>query len=71
MPKKIKFKRVKVKVQGPKTLLLITGLTFLIAMLFSYIFEVLLTDVPLLIAFFLLITEASRRITAALANSAG
>ena len=37
MPKKIKFKRVKVKVQGPKTLLLITGLTFLIAMLFSYI----------------------------------
>ena len=56
MPKKIKFKRVKVKVQGPKTLLLITGLTFLIAMLFSYIFEVLLTDVPLLIAFFLLIT---------------
>ncbi len=56
MPKKVKFKRVKVKQQGPKTLLLITGLTFLIAMLFSYIFEVLLADVPLLIAFFLLIT---------------
>lgn len=56
MPKKIKFKRVKVKTQGPKTLLLITGVTFLIAMLFSYIFEVLLADVPLLIAFFLLVT---------------
>ena len=55
MPKKVKFKRVKVRLQGPKTLLLITGLTFLIAMLFSYIFEVLLADVPLLIAFFLLI----------------
>lgn len=55
MPKKVKFKRVKVKLQGPKTLLLITGVTFLIAMLFSYIFEVLLADVPLLIAFFLLI----------------
>lgn len=56
MAKKIKFKRVKVKTQSPKTLLLITGVTFLIAMLFSYIFEVLLSDVPLLIAFFLLIS---------------
>ena len=55
MPKKVKFKRVKVKTQGPKTLLLITGLTFFIAMLFCYIFEVLLADVPLLIAFFLLV----------------
>lgn len=56
MPKKVKFKRVKVKTQSPKTLLLIAGLTFLIAMLFSYIFEVLMSDVPLLVAFFLLIT---------------
>lgn len=55
MPKKIKFKKVKVKQQGPKTLLFIIGLTFLIAMLFSYLFEVLLADVPLLIAFFVLI----------------
>lgn len=56
MTKKIKFKRVRVKEQSPKTLLLITGLTFIIAMLFSYIFEVLMADVPLLIAFFLLIS---------------
>ena len=55
-PKKIKFKQVKVKKQSPKILLLITGLTFVIAMLFSYIFEVLLADVPLLIAFFLLVS---------------
>lgn len=54
MSKKIKFKRVKVKEQGPKTLLLIVGVTFIIAMLFSYIFEVLLADVPLFIAFLLL-----------------
>lgn len=56
MNKKIKFKKVKVKEQGPKTILLITGVTFLIAMLFSYIFEVLLADVPLLVAFLLLTT---------------
>lgn len=56
MAKKIKFKQVKVKKQSPKILLLITGLTFVIAMLFSYIFEVLLADVPLLIAFFLLVS---------------
>lgn len=56
MAKKIKFKRVKVKAQSPKLLLLITSVTFLIAMFFSYIFEVLLSDVPLLIAFFLLIS---------------
>lgn len=55
MAKRIKFKQVKVKKQSPKTLFLITGITFVIAMLFSYIFEVLLDDVPLLIAFFLLI----------------
>lgn len=56
MSKKIKFKKVKVKEQGPKTLLLITGITFIIAMLFSYIFEVLLADVSLLLAFLLLTT---------------
>jgi len=56
MSKKVKFKKVRVKKQGIKTLLAITGITFIIAMLFSYIFEVLLRDVPLLIAFFLLIT---------------
>ena len=56
MAKRIKFKQVKVKKQSPKTLLLITSVTFIIAMLFSYIFEVLLADVPLLIAFFLLIS---------------
>lgn len=43
------------KQQQPKTLALIFGLTFIIAMLFSYIFEVLLSDVPLLAAFLLLI----------------
>lgn len=53
--KKVKFKKVKVKEQGSKTILTITGVTFLIAMLFSYIFEVLLADVPLLMAFFLMI----------------
>ena len=55
MAKKVKFKRVKVKQQSLKSLLLIVSLTFTIAMLFSYIFEVLLSDVPLLIAFFLLV----------------
>lgn len=52
---KVKFKKIKVKQQQPKTLALIFGLTFIIAMLFSYIFEVLLSDVPLLAAFLLLI----------------
>ena len=55
MPKKIKFKMVKVRQQSKKTLALIIGMTFTIAMLFSYIFEVLLADVPLLIAFLMLI----------------
>lgn len=54
MPKKIKFKKVKVKKQTPKSLGITIGMTFVIAMLFSYIFEVLLSDVPLLIAFFML-----------------
>ena len=35
MAKKIKFRRVKVKEQSIKMLVLITGMTFLIAMLFS------------------------------------
>ncbi|MBE6022403.1 MAG: hypothetical protein E7231_04100 [Cellulosilyticum sp.] len=56
MIKRIKFKQVKVKKQSPKTVLLIIGITFIIATFFSYIFEVLLGDVPLLIAFFLLIS---------------
>lgn len=55
MSKKIKFKEVKVKRQSLKTLLIIIGITFGLAMTFSYIFEVLLSDVPLLIAFFMLI----------------
>ena len=55
MNKKIKFKKVRVKKQGPKTLLTIVGVTFIIAMLFSYIFEVVFADVPLLVAFLLLI----------------
>lgn len=55
MAKKVKFKKVKVKEQNFKTLALIFGVTFAIAMLFSYIFEVLLADVPLLVAFFTLI----------------
>lgn len=55
MAKKVKFKYVKVKKQSIKSLLLITAVTFFIAVLFSYIFEALLTDVPLLIAFLLLI----------------
>lgn len=56
MAGKVKFKKVNVKQQSVKSLLLIFGLTFVIAMLFSYIFEVLLSDVPLLIAFLMLIT---------------
>lgn len=55
MAKKIKFKKVKVRQQSKKTLAIIIGATFTIAMLFSYIFEVLLADVPLLVAFFMLI----------------
>lgn len=53
--KKIKFRKVKVKKQSVKSLLMIFLLTLTIATLFSYIFEVLLSDVPLLIAFLLLI----------------
>lgn len=55
MAKKVKFKYVNVKKQSIRTLLLIISVTFFIAVLFSYIFEVLLADVPLLIAFLLLI----------------
>ena len=51
MPKKIKFKKVKVKKQTAKSLGLTIGVTFVIATLFSYI----LSDVPLLIAFLMLI----------------
>lgn len=54
MPKKIKFKKVKVKKQTPRSLGITVGMTFTIAMLFSYIFEVLLTDVSLIIAFLML-----------------
>lgn len=54
MPKKIKFKKIKVKKQTPKSLSITIGVTFVIAMLFSYIFEVLLSDVPLLVAFLML-----------------
>ena len=46
---------VKVRQQSKKTLALIIGVTFCVAMLFSYIFEVLLADVPLLMAFLMLI----------------
>lgn len=53
--KNIKFKKIKVKKQTPKALGIITLTTFLVAMLFSYIFEALLGDVPLLIAFVMLI----------------
>lgn len=55
MPKHIKFRKVKVKKQTSKSLAIIVGITFMIAMLFSYIFEVLLSDVPLLISFIMLI----------------
>lgn len=55
MPKKVKFKKVKVLKQKPKTIGFIVASTFGIAILFSYIFEVLLADVPLLIAFFMLV----------------
>jgi hypothetical protein len=52
---KIKFKKVKVKMQSPKTFWIIVTMTFATAMFFSYICEVLLNDVPLLAAFFMLI----------------
>ena len=55
MPKKIKFKMVRVRQQSKRTLGIIIGGTFTVAMLFSYIFEVLLGDVPLLMAFLMLI----------------
>ncbi|MDF2613625.1 MAG: rane spanning protein [Clostridia bacterium] len=58
MPKikkvKCKFKKIKVKRQSLKTFALIIMLTFVVAMFFSYICEVLLSDMPLLIAFFML-----------------
>lgn len=53
--KKVKFRKVKFNKQSKKTLLLIVVLTFIIATLLSYIFEVLMQDVPLLVAFLLLI----------------
>lgn len=56
MKSKVRFKKVKVKEQNAKTLLTIFSLTFIIATLFSYIFEVLVADVPLLAGFFMLIT---------------
>lgn len=52
---KVKFKKIKMKKQSPKTVILTFSGTFLIAALFSYIFEVLLADITLLIAFFVLI----------------
>ena len=55
MRKKVKFKKVKIKKQSFRSLGIIILSTFMIAMFFSYIFEVLLGDVPLLIAFFMLI----------------
>ena len=55
MRKKVKFKKVKIKKQSFRSLGIIILFTFMIAMFFSYIFEVLLGDVPLLIAFFMLI----------------
>ncbi|WP_083258533.1 hypothetical protein [Cellulosilyticum sp. I15G10I2] len=54
--KRVKFKKVRVKKQSLKSLGIIVLATFTIAMCFSYIFEVLLGDVPLIIAFFMLIT---------------
>ncbi len=53
---KVKFKKVKLKKQSLKTLSLIIGITFVIATSFSYIFEVLMADVPLLVAFMMLIS---------------
>ena len=55
MSNRIKFREVKVKRQSKKILLMIISITFVLAMTFSYIFEVLLSDVPLLMAFFMLI----------------
>ncbi len=55
MAKKLKFKDVKVKRQSKKILAIIIATTFILAMSFSYIFEVLLSDVSLLIAFMMLI----------------
>ncbi|MHC1750379.1 MAG: hypothetical protein AB9856_19080 [Cellulosilyticaceae bacterium] len=53
--KKIKFRKIKFNKQSKKILFLIAVLTFVIAMLLSYIFEVLMKDVPLVVAFCLLI----------------
>lgn len=59
MPKskkmRYKFKRVKVKKQSFKVFGTIVMLTFAIAMFFSYICGVLLSDMPLLVAFLMLI----------------
>lgn len=55
MHKKLKFRKVRVKKQSVRSLLFIVFMTFLIAMSFSYIFSVLLGDVPLLIAFVMLV----------------
>ncbi len=55
MHKRVKFKKVKIRKQSIRTLSIIILTTFFIAMMFSYIFEVLLGDVPLLAAFFMLI----------------
>lgn len=54
MPKKIKFKKIKVRQQTAKGLCVIVGVTFSIAMLFSYICETLINDVPLFAAFIIL-----------------
>ncbi|PHV72368.1 hypothetical protein CS063_02500 [Sporanaerobium hydrogeniformans] len=60
MPKpkkaKVKFKKVKLKKQSIKTFEIIIGVTFIIATSFSYIFEVLMADVPLLVAFLMLVS---------------
>lgn len=58
MPKqrKIKFRKVKLKKQSPKTIFLIISSTIIISMMFTYVCQVLLGDVSLFIAFFLLIS---------------
>jgi hypothetical protein len=53
--KKIKFKKVKIKKQSRGALGVIVLTTFITAVALSYIFEVLLGDVPLMAAFFMLI----------------
>ena len=53
--KKVKFRKIKVKKQPLRTFAAIGVGTFMIATLFSYICEALLSDVPLLVAFFILV----------------